>query len=68
MHIFEIFIPVETMSALQASSHIIRLSTRHGVEPLGVVGLLAITALVEVDFVKLRFWKQVAGEIVAAAA
>lgn len=56
------------MSALQASSHIIRLSTRHGVEPLGVVGLLAITALVEVDFVKLRFWKQVAGEIVAAAA
>lgn len=56
------------MSAFQANTHIIKLSNRHGVEPLGVVGLLAITALAEVDFVKLRFWKQVAGEIVAAVA
>ncbi|MBX7200010.1 MAG: hypothetical protein K1X51_11645 [Rhodospirillaceae bacterium] len=56
------------MSAIQASSHIIRLSNHHGVEPLGVVGLLAVTALVEVDFVKLRFWKQVADEIAAATA
>jgi hypothetical protein len=54
-------------TAAQASAHIIRLSARHGVEPLGVVGLLAVFALVEVDFARLRFWKDVAGEMVAAA-
>ena len=53
-------------AAVQASQHIIRLSTRHGVEPLGVVGLLAISALVEVDFAKLAFWKDVAGVMAAA--
>jgi hypothetical protein len=53
-------------TAAQASEHIIRLSARHGVEPLGVVGLLAIVALVEVDFPKLRFWKDVAGMMAAA--
>lgn len=56
------------MSAHQVSDHIIRMSSRHGVEPLGVVGLLAVTALAEVDFVKLRFWKLVAREIVATTA
>ena len=51
----------------QVSAHIIRLSQRHDVEPLGVVGLLALHALVEVDFTRLRYWKEVAGEMAAAA-
>ncbi|MHB1207502.1 MAG: hypothetical protein ACYCZX_18195 [Rhodospirillaceae bacterium] len=54
-------------AAAQASAHIIRLSARHGVEPLGVVGLLAVYALVEVDFTRLRFWKDVASAMVTAA-
>jgi hypothetical protein len=41
-------------------AHIIRLSTRHGVEPLAVVGLLAVHALVAVNFRQLRVWQNVA--------
>ena len=44
-------------------AHIIRLSKRHGVEPLAVVGLLAVHALVDVNFAELRVWKSVAGEM-----
>ncbi len=44
-------------------AHIIRLSTRHEVEPLAVVGLLAVHALVDTDFRQLRIWMNVAAEM-----
>lgn len=46
--------------------HIIRLSTRHGVEPLAVVGLLAVHALIDTNFKQLRIWANVAAELRAA--
>lgn len=33
---------------------------RHDVEPLAVVGLLAVWALVDADFAQLRIWRNVA--------
>lgn len=44
-------------------AHILRLSTRHGAEPLAVVGLLAVQALVEANFAQLRIWRDVAAEM-----
>lgn len=44
-------------------AHIIRLSARHEVEPLAVVGLLAVHALVDVNFKQLRVWKDVASHM-----
>lgn len=41
-------------------AHIIRLSSRHNVEPLAVVGLLAVHALVDTNFAELRIWTNVA--------
>lgn len=43
-----------------ASAYIAELSAKHDVDPLAVVGLLAVHALVDVDFPKLRLWKEVA--------
>lgn len=43
--------------------HIIRLSASHSVEPLAVVGLLAVHALVDMDFAKLKVWKTVASRM-----
>lgn len=44
-------------------SHIIRLSTRHGVEPLAVVGLLAVHALCDNNFAELRLWSNIAAQM-----
>lgn len=44
-------------------AHIVRLSARHSVEPLAVVGLLAVHALVDVDFPRLRVWSDVASRL-----
>jgi len=49
-------------------AHIIRLSFRHEVEPLAVVGLLAVHSLVAVDFAQLRVWKSVAARMREMAA
>jgi len=46
-----------------AGSHIVQLSARHDVDPFGVLGLLALHALCESDFKKLRFWKDVSGSL-----
>lgn len=46
-----------------ASARIVKLSARHDVDPFGVVGLLALHALSEVDFAKLRFWKTVSAAL-----
>lgn len=45
------------------SAHINRLSARHGVEPLAVVGLLAVHALVDVNFAQLRVWTNIASHM-----
>lgn len=44
-------------------SHITRLSERHGVEPLAVVGLLAVHALCDNNFSQLRFWSNIAAQM-----
>ncbi len=44
-------------------AHIIRLSSRHDVEPMAVVGLLAVHALVDINFAELRVWNNVADEM-----
>lgn len=44
-------------------SHITRLSMRHGVEPLAVVGLLAVHALCDNNFNQLRFWSSIAAQM-----
>ena len=49
----------------RASAHISRLSAKQGVDPIAVVGLLAIHALCDVDFAKLRFWKHVSQNLAA---
>ena len=49
-------------------AHILRLSTRHGVEPLAVVGLLAVQALLEANFTQLRLWQDIAAEMHRALA
>lgn len=46
-----------------ASVKIVKLSVRHGVDPLAVTGLLALHALAEVDFAKLSLWRRVVAEI-----
>lgn len=51
------------IDAVGVCAHILRLSTRHGVEPLAVVGLLAVHALVEANFAQLRVWRNVAAEM-----
>ncbi|MCC6914142.1 MAG: hypothetical protein IT566_10605 [Rhodospirillaceae bacterium] len=51
------------IDAAGACAHIVRLSTRHGVEPLAVVGLLAVHALVEANFDQLRVWRNIAAEM-----
>ena len=55
-------------TAAQASKHIVRLNAKHGVDPFDIVGLLAIHALVEVDFPKLRLWKDVSGAMLQSGA
>lgn len=50
------------------SAYINRLSAAHRVEPLAVVGLLAVHALVELDFPKLGVWKDVAAAMHGAVA
>jgi hypothetical protein len=52
-----------SLNTASVSQHIVRLSSRHDVEPLAVVGLLAVHALVEVDFSKLQVWKAVAAHL-----
>jgi hypothetical protein len=49
------------------SAHISRLSAKQGVDPIAVVGLLAIHALADVDFAKLRFWRNVSESMALAA-
>jgi hypothetical protein len=49
------------------SARIRRLSAKHQVEPLAVVALLAVHALVDVDFAQLRVWRHVAESMRAAA-
>jgi hypothetical protein len=44
-------------------AHVTRLSAKHEVDALAVVGLLAVHALVDVNFAQLRVWKNVAGEL-----
>ncbi|MCA0201292.1 MAG: hypothetical protein LCH56_10685 [Proteobacteria bacterium] len=51
------------IDAVGVCAHILRLSTRHGVEPLAVVGLLAVHSLVETNFAQLRVWQKVAAEM-----
>ena len=43
-----------------------RLSARHGVDAMAVVGLLAVHALCEVNFPELRVWRTVAEKMRAA--
>jgi hypothetical protein len=50
-----------------ASAQIAKLSARHGVDPLAVTGLLALYALVEVDFAKLALWRRVGAALVEDA-
>jgi hypothetical protein len=45
---------------------VMRLSARHEVDPIAVVGLLAVHALVAVDFTRLRLWRTVAEHMSAA--
>ncbi len=45
-----------------------RLSIRHGVDAMAVVGLLAVHALCEVNFSELRVWRTVADKMRVAAA
>lgn len=45
--------------AVRIREHITRLSAKKGYDPLAVVGLLAIHALADVDFARLRFWRTV---------
>ena len=45
--------------AAQAGAYISRLSEKHDVDPFGVVALLSLTALSEVDFTKVAFWREV---------
>ncbi len=45
--------------AAKVGAHIVRLSAKQDVDPFAVVGLLAIHALCDVDFPKLRFWTRV---------
>jgi hypothetical protein len=52
---------------IQISAHIARLSAKQGVDPIAVVGLLAINALADVDFAKLRFWRHVSENLAQAA-
>ena len=50
------------------SATVTRLSARHDVDPIAVVGLLAVHALVAVDFARLRLWRNVAEHMSAAPA
>ena len=43
-----------------------RLSARHGVDAMAVVGLLAVHALCDVNFTELRVWRNVAEKMRAA--
>ncbi len=45
-----------------------RLSARHGVDAMAVVGLLAVHSLCEVNFSELRVWRNVADKMRAAMA
>jgi len=45
-----------------------RLSERHGVDAMAVVGLLAVHALCEVNFQELRVWRTVAASMRRATA
>ena len=45
-----------------------RLSARHGVDVMAVVGLLAVHSLCDVNFSELRVWRNVAEKMRAAMA
>lgn len=45
-----------------------RLSARHGVDAMAVVGLLAVHSLCEVNFPELRVWRNVAEKMRVAIA
>lgn len=53
-------------NVIQISAHNSRLSAKQGVDPIAVVGLLAIHALADVDFPKLRFWRHVSENLALA--
>ena len=46
-------------AAAKAGAYITQLSQKHDVDPFGVVALLSLTALSEVDFTKVAFWREV---------
>ena len=46
---------------------VLRLGAKHEVDPLAVVGLLAVHALVAVDFARLHVWRLVAEKLAVAA-
>ena len=52
----------------EAGERIVRLSSKHNVDPFVVLGLLAVHALADADFSKLEFWKDVSESLSEKAA
>ena len=57
-----------SQAAVKAGAYITQLSHKHDVDPFGVVALLSLTALSEVDFTKVAFWREVSDVMAGRAA
>ena len=57
-----------SQAAAKAGAYITLLSKKHDVDPFGVVCLLSLTALSEVDFTKVAFWREVSDVMAGRAA